>query len=146
MLGDRCPFLFFWSLSSPLCVAFSVSHSRLMKLPMIYNKCQWQAQQTAILSLSEPSRAWGRQLCLSIKASLQQPLSVQSLLDHRRPKPRAIGVVMEIVAYGSTEAESDGKWHTTLKVTPCWQKPLWENRAVLQPICCSCSSQWCSDG
>ena len=64
-------FFFFLSpTSSPLSVAFSVSHTRLMKLPMIYNKCQWQAQQTAVLSLSEPSRAWGRQLCLSIKASL----------------------------------------------------------------------------
>lgn len=59
--------LFFVTLP-PLLLAFSVS--RLMKLPVIYNKCQRQAQQTAVLFLSEPSRAWGRKLCLSINASL----------------------------------------------------------------------------
>lgn len=53
------------------------SRSWMMKLPMIYYKCQRQAQQTAVLSLSEPSRAWGRQLYLSINCFLLSSATTQ---------------------------------------------------------------------
>lgn len=51
------------------------------------------------------------------------PLSVQSLLDHYLSKPRANTVVMEIVAYGGREAETNRKWHKTFQVSICWEHP-----------------------
>lgn len=52
-------------------------------------------------------------------SSLPPPLSVQSLLDHQLSKPRANMVVMEIAAYGSTQAETNRKWHKTFQVSLC---------------------------
>ena len=50
------------------------------------------------------------------------PLSVQSLLDHYLSKPRAT-VVMEMVAYGSREAETNRKWHKTFQVSLLLRAP-----------------------
>lgn len=89
--GDRCPFLSFWSLSTP-----PLTFSGSLSLTLDWWNCRWFIPNVSggrgglllrpCQSRVEPE---GRRLCLSIKAPLPPP-SAQSLLDHRLPEPGAI--------------------------------------------------------
>lgn len=126
MSRDRCLFLFFCHPLPALSLWLSLS------LTLDWWNCQWfitnvSGRRSRLLFCPCQSQVEPEVGSFAYQSkplsSLPPPLSVQSLLDHQLSKPRANMVVMEIVPYGSKEAQANRKWHKTFKVSPCWWKP-----------------------